>query len=66
MSADEMRAHCQGLCNFNLRVELRLKNTAEVLHGRINSVEAERFSFRGEDNVVQEVRFAWVARVKNA
>ena len=34
--------------------------------GRITGVEAERFEFVGDDEVVQHLRYAWVARIKSA
>ena len=66
MSAEEMREYCRSLCSYKVRVEVRLKNGQEILFGRINDVEAERFKLIGEDDVVQNLRYAWVARIKNA
>ena len=66
MSADEMREYCLALCGFKLRVEVRLKNTRDIMVGRIANVEGERFDLIGEDQVVERIRFAWVARIKNA
>ena len=66
MSSEEMRDFCQSLCNFKIRAQIRLKNGSELLLGRITGVEAERFVFVGEDEVVQHLRYAWVARIKSA
>ena len=66
MSSEEMRDFCQSLCNFNVLAQIRLKNGSELLLGRITGVEAERFEFVGEDEVVQQLRYAWVARIKSA
>lgn len=65
MSSEEMRDFCQSLCNFKIRAQVRLKNAQELLTGRITGVEAERFEFVGDDDVVQQLRFAWVARIKS-
>lgn len=65
MSAEEMREYCQGLCSYNLKVEVRLKNGSEILVGRIASVQSECFQLLVE-GAVQELRFIWVARIKNA
>ena len=66
MSAEEMREYCKSLCSFKVRVEIRLKNGQDILVGRINDVEAERFQLVSENDVVQNLRYAWVARIKNA
>ena len=66
MSAEEMRDFCLGLCNFKIRAQIRLKNGSELLLGRITGVEQERFVFVGDDDVVQHLRYAWVARIKSA
>ena len=67
MSSEEMRDFCQSLCNFKVRAQIRLKNGTELLLGRITGVEAERFEFRSDgDDVVQHLRYAWVARIKSA
>ena len=65
MSKDEMREHCLSLSNFKLRVEVRMKNGSDIMVGRIGSVESERFELVGDDAVVQSLRYAWVARIKN-
>jgi hypothetical protein len=66
MSADEMREYCRSLSQFQLRVEVRLKNARDTLHGKITNVTSDRFEIAGDNNSTQQVRFIWVARIRNA
>ncbi len=66
MSTEEMKDFCKSACNFSLKVQVRLKNGSEVFVGRVTGVEDERFQLVAEDQTVQQLRYAWVARLKNA
>lgn len=66
MSTEEMRDFCKSAANFALKVQVRLKNGSEVFVGRVTGVEDERFQLVAEDKSVQQLRYAWVARLKNA
>ena len=63
---EEMREYCLSLCSFKLRVQIRLKNKRDVIVGKITDVYEERFQLLGDDNILQQVRYAWVAKIKNA
>jgi hypothetical protein len=66
MSHEEMRDYCLSLANFKLRVQVRLKNGQEIMTGKIARVDAERFQLVGDDQVVQSLNYAWIARIKDA
>lgn len=66
MSTDEMRSYCQSISPYGLRVQVRLKDDPELLVGKIGTIDAERFQIITDDQDVKNVRFAWVARIKNA
>ena len=64
MSAEELRQYCESLHSFNLTVTVRLKNSQDTVIGRITFVNTQQIHVTDEDNIVQEVPFAWVATVK--
>jgi hypothetical protein len=66
MSADEMREYCKGLSSFKVRVQIRLKNGQEIMTGRIGKVDTDRFQLVSDSNDIQDLNYAWVARIKNA
>lgn len=66
MSADEMRNYCLSIKNFNLRVQVRLKDGREICIGKIGNVEKEQFQLVTENEGVKSLRFAWIARIANA
>ena len=66
MSIEEMRAFCTSICPYELRVQVRLRDGYKVLEGKITGVGAERFQLQTDDRVINELRFAWVARIKTA
>jgi hypothetical protein len=66
MSAEEMRDLCLSLYNFGIRVEIRLRNGREIMHGKITSVAGDCFKFIDEENVEQQLNYAWIARIKSA
>jgi len=66
MSAEEMRSFCQSISPYQLRVQVRLKDQHEILFGRILSVELDRFRIMTDEKEIKDLRYAWVARIKNA
>lgn len=66
MSYDEMREYLRGLNQFNVRAEVRLKNSSDILTGRISEVDADRFKLVSSDENIHTVSYAWVARIKYA
>lgn len=66
MFSKDLREDCRNLCNFQLRVAIRLKNKNEIMLGHIVGVEEERFEFRDEQDKVRFLPYSWVANVKNA
>ncbi len=66
MSADEMRNYCLSIRDFNLRVQVRLKDGREICIGKIGNVEKEQFQLVTEKEGVRSLRFAWIARIANA
>lgn len=66
MSIDEMRSFCTSISPYQLRVQVRLRDGHKVMEGKITGVGAERFQLQTDDKVINEVRFAWVARIKTA
>lgn len=66
MSAEEMRQYCQSISPFGLRVNVRLKDGSEAVCGKITSVARDGFSLVTDSNEIMSIRFAWVARIKNA
>ena len=65
MSADEMRAYCQSICPYQLRVQVRLKNGREIFVGKIGNVEGESFELVSDDNEIRQFKYAWVAGIRN-
>jgi hypothetical protein len=66
MSPQEMRDYCQSISPYQLKVQVRLKNGQECLIGKIAGVEGEQFDLQTEDKGLQQLRYAWVARITNA
>lgn len=66
MSVDEVRDFCQTILPYRLKVQVRLKTDGESYIGMITRIDPERFELSTEDKGTQLLRFAWVARVKNA
>jgi hypothetical protein len=66
MSKEELRSFCETIRPYQLRVQVRLKDGAEILFGKIKGIETERFELITDDEQVQQVRFSWVARIQNA
>ncbi|MEN9836213.1 MAG: hypothetical protein RL011_2406 [Pseudomonadota bacterium] len=66
MSAEEMRDYCNSLSSFKIRVQVRLKNGQEVMIGRIGKVDSDRFQLVSDSDVVHDLNYSWVARIKNA
>lgn len=66
MSIDEVREFCQRILPYQIPVQVRLKADGEAIVGKIVSIEQERFQLSIKDEGVRQVRFSWVARVKNA
>lgn len=66
MSAEEMRQYCQSISPFGLRVQVRLKDGSDILLGKITTVGTDGFALLTDSNETMSLRFAWVARIKNA
>ena len=66
MSPDEVQDFCKTILPYKLRVRVKLKNEPEIQTGRIKDVQKDRFEFVGDDNVLQILRYNFVARITNA
>lgn len=67
MSPEEIRSFCEAVKPYQLRIQVRMKQDSIPLVGKITSVEPERFQITTEDDQLQRtLRYAWVARIKNA
>jgi hypothetical protein len=66
MSPDEVRSFCEAVQPYQLRIQVRMKQDAVPLVGKVTGTEEERFQLSTEDEGVRTLRYAWVARIKNA
>ena len=66
MSADELHEYCLSASSYELRVQIRFKNGLAIKIGKIRDVQKDGFQLVGDDNVTQQLRYAWIARIRNA
>lgn len=66
MSSEEMRSFCSSVSPYALRVSVRLKDGTPTLFGKIVVVKPDGFELLTDENEQVSLRYAWVARLKNA
>ncbi len=66
MSTEEMRNFCLSISPYGLRVQVRLKDGSEIYFGKVANVDQDKFQLVADDASVRSLRYAWVARIRNA
>lgn len=64
MSTEEMRAFCQSISPYKLRVQVRLKNGSTIFVGKIESVDVDSFELASDDET-REFKYVWIAGIKH-